>query len=215
MTARLAGLLLACACVAAAIAAASAAEPARTSIVIYRCTDLYGRLTVQNDVPCPKNTRQEKQVVDAPAPIPAYQPIAIPEPAPPPPPPLPPTPPVAAEPAPPGPPPPLFQCSSPDGGQYFSEAREPEPRCVPLQVVGLDGSPQGAGGAACAIVRDSCTRIADADACEAWGHRLREAETAWRFGRRELASQHQAEFDRIRAIVDASTCGQRPADAGH
>ncbi|HET6434573.1 MAG TPA: DUF4124 domain-containing protein [Xanthomonadaceae bacterium] len=211
MTVRWAGLLLACACAIGALAAAAAAEPARASIVIYRCTDVFGRLTVQNDVPCPKGARQETQVVDAPPPIPAYQPIAIPEPAPPP------VPLVAGEPAsppPPAPPPPLFQCSTPEGGQYFSEAREPEPRCVPLQVVGLDGSAQRAGGAACEIVRDHCTPIPEDQTCDAWQRRLREAETAWRFGRGELAAQHEAEFERIGAIVAASNCGQPPASTG-
>lgn len=210
MTVRFAGLLLACACAMVAAAVAAAAGPARASIVIYRCTDVYGRLTVQNDVPCPKGTRQQTQVVEPAPPIPAYQPVAIPEPAPAP------VPLVAggpAPPVPPAPPPPLFQCSTPEGGQYFSEAREPEPRCVALQVVGLDGSAQRAG-AACEIVRDSCTPIPEDGTCEAWQRRLREAETAWRFGRSELADQHEAEFGRIRAIVEASTCNQPPATAG-
>lgn len=209
MTARYAGLLLA---LPFAIAAAAAAAPARAPIVIYRCTDLYGRLTVQNDAPCPKGTREQRQVVEAPPPMPAYQPLRIPEPATPAPPPAPPTLVTATEA--PAPPPPLFQCSKPDGEHYFSEAREPEPRCVALQVVGLDGSARNAGGAACEVVRDACTRVPDADTCEAWQRHLRAAETAWRFGSRELAERQQAEFERIQAVVAASSCARPPADAG-
>ena len=191
-------------------ALAAACMPAHAGIVIYRCTDAYGRLTVQNDMPCPKGSQQERQVVEPPPPMPAYQPVVVPHPASPPPAPADvgtdaPPPAVVAG-STPRPPPPLYQCSKPDGERFFSEAREPEPRCVALQVVGLDGSPQTAAGAACELVRDSCAPVLEADACAAWQQYLRGAETDWRFGRKELAERRQAEYERIRALVAASHC---------
>lgn len=33
-------------------------------VVIYRCTDALGQLTVQNNTPCPKGQQQEKRVLD-------------------------------------------------------------------------------------------------------------------------------------------------------
>ena len=47
-------------------------------VVIYRCTDAFGALTVQNDVPCPKGTKQQKQVIQPPPPMPAYRPVPEP-----------------------------------------------------------------------------------------------------------------------------------------
>src|SRR3546814_7171431 len=43
-------------------------------VVIYRCTDAGGHVTLQNDVACPKGTQERKQVVDVPPPMPTYQP---------------------------------------------------------------------------------------------------------------------------------------------
>jgi hypothetical protein len=186
--------------------------PARAgSIVIYRCTDAYGHLTIQNDVPCPKGTHQEKQVVEPPPPLPAYQPIVIPAPAPQAPPAPPGTaviPPAPAAPIRPPAPAPLYRCTTRDNDSYFSETETPAPRCVALQVVGLDGTAEAAAGAACERVSDSCARVPEADACDAWRQRLRDAETAWRFGRREQAEEHQAEYERIRRLIGESSCGQ-------
>jgi hypothetical protein len=38
--------------------------PAMAQVVIYRCTDANGNLTVQNDTPCPAGSRQHKQVIE-------------------------------------------------------------------------------------------------------------------------------------------------------
>lgn len=54
-------------------APAQDAAAART-IRIYRCTDALGRVTLQNDTPCPKGTRQEVQTVEPPTPMPTYVP---------------------------------------------------------------------------------------------------------------------------------------------
>jgi len=52
-----------------------ASAPAQhRQVVIYRCTDAGGHVTLQNDVACPRGTQQRKQVVDVPPPMPTYQP---------------------------------------------------------------------------------------------------------------------------------------------
>ena len=53
---------------------AAPAVTAQDNVVIYRCTDSFGALTVQNNVPCPKGTRQERRVIDVPPAMPAYVP---------------------------------------------------------------------------------------------------------------------------------------------
>src|SRR5690606_30567858 len=125
-------------------------------VVIYRCTDASGALTVQNDEPCPKGSRQERTVVQPPPAMPTYVPRA-PEPTPAPVPPradavaagaaeAPPAQPRPASPRPAAiadadrlPPPPIYRCNTPDNDSYISEAAEPGPRCVRLQTVGHDG----------------------------------------------------------------------------
>ena len=180
---------------------------ARAGIVIYRCTDAFGRLTVQNDVPCPRGSRQQKQVIEPPPPMPAYRPAPAivveskPEPA------------VAATlaapaaPSAPLPPPPLFRCRTPGDDSYLGENGTPAPRCLALPVVGLDGNPSAAG-TACEKVSDTCERIPDGAACDAWRQYAREAEAAWRFGRAEDSAKHQAEFERIQRVLRESTCAQ-------
>ena len=39
---------------------------------IYRCTDARGALTIQNGTPCPKGSKQQVQVIEAPTVIPRY-----------------------------------------------------------------------------------------------------------------------------------------------
>jgi hypothetical protein len=178
---------------------------ARAGIVIYRCTDVFGRLTVQNDVPCPKGSRQQKQVVEPPPPMPAYRPApAIVVEAKPAAPAATTTTPASAAPL---PPPPLFRCRTPDNDSYLGENGNPAPRCLALPVVGLDGNPSAAG-TACEKISDTCERIPDGAACDAWQQYAREAEAAWRFGRAEDAAKHQAEFERIQRVLRESTCAQ-------
>lgn len=182
---------------------------ARAEVVIYRCTDAFGRLTVQNDVPCPKGSRQRRQVIDTPPPMPAYRAptnaplpkpndtpaIAAPAPS------------MPSAPVPLLPPPPLFRCHTPDNDSYLSEDGVPSPRCIAQDVVGLDGSP-GAGATACEVQRDTCERIPDGEACAAWQQRAREAEAAYRFGRSEASAKNQAEYERVQRILRETTCGQ-------
>ena len=57
-----------------ALPAAAQDAAAPRALAIYRCTDAAGHVTLQNDVPCPRGSRQERQVVDVPPPLPAYVP---------------------------------------------------------------------------------------------------------------------------------------------
>lgn len=186
-------------------------------VVIYRCTDAFGALTVQNDVPCPKGSRQKKQVIQAPPPMPAYRPPARVSPAPKPPP---------ATPAPPAegagtalstpaiadadrlPPPALFQCNTYDNDSYLSENPTPPPRCVRLQTTDMAGTADNNVGVACQMMTDQCQRIADGGACAAWKQRLRELEAGWKFARADDADAAKAEYERVLKIVRDSTCGR-------
>lgn len=189
-------------------------------VVIYRCTDAAGALTIQNDVPCPKGSKQEKRVVQpaqtvaapplpvtAPAvPVVVTPPPPIPSsmPAPAPVPDLPPPPPIADADR--LPPPPLYQCNTYDKDSYLSETIVETPRCIPLETKGIDGSDALGAGAACQMVTDQCQRVADAAACESWRKYLKEIEASWRFGRAEEKEGHQADFRRVSEMLRDSTC---------
>ena len=196
---------------------------AAAGVVIYRCTDAFGALTVQNDVPCPKGSRQKKQVIQAPPPMPAYRPPprVAPDPAghraeaakaPP-----------GAEPATPVnttnaapaiadadrlPPPALFQCNTYDNDSYLSENATPPPRCVRLQTTDMEGTADNNVGVACQMMTDQCQRIADGGSCAAWKQRLRELEAGWKFARADDAEVAKAEYERALKIVRDSTCGR-------
>ena len=186
-------------------------------VVIYRCTDAFGALTVQNDVPCPKGSKQKKQVIQAPPPMPAYRAPARVAPAPAPPPVVPATPAEAAsaEPTAPAiadadrlPPPALLQCNTYDNDSYLSENPSPPPRCVRLQTTDMAGTADNNVGVACQMMTDQCQRIADGGACTAWKQRLRELEAGWKFARADDAEAAKAEYERALKIVRDSTCGR-------
>lgn len=207
------------ACLAALLACAGVAHA--EDVVFYRCTDAHGGLTLQNQ-PCPKGVRQEKKIMQGVGRVPAYVPNAAPA--------APPVaavtaPPAAAAPAtaaaaPPGPPPappadaaprlpppPLYACVTREQQRYVGEVAEPTPRCVPLRTVGLDGSPDKAGGSACEVIRDRCEALPEAGACDAWTGYVAEAETHWRFAVPDHAEQLRQEFLRRQRLLDASSCG--------
>ena len=48
---------------ASAAAAAGRDGHASRQVVIYRCTDAAGHVTIQNDLACPKGTRQQRQTL--------------------------------------------------------------------------------------------------------------------------------------------------------
>lgn len=196
-----------------ALALVAPAPSPAANVVIYRCTDVYGALTVQNDVPCPQGSRQQKQVIQPPPPMPAYKPVAAKASVAP-----------AAEQAPPPetpapavavsadkdrlPPPALYQCNTFDNDSYLSESPTPAPRCVRLETTDLQGAADTSGGVACQMMTDQCQRIADGAACRSWKQRMRETEAAWRFSRATDAEANQADYVRVQKIVNDSTCGQ-------
>ena len=200
--------LLLAACCGGVLFATQAAE-----VVIYRCTDASGALTLQN-APCPKGTKQEQRTMQgvntvpmAPA-TPAAQPPAArpaattPKPAPQ----APDAPPPRAADAPRLPPPVLFQCTTHDKDTYVTEDSEPASRCVALRTTGLDGNPQTGAGQACEVVRDTCARVPDGGLCDAWKKRRDETEVAYRFARRENVEKNRAEYERVARILSESSC---------
>ena len=194
---------------------ASDALPARAAVVIYRCTDANGAVSIQNDTPCPAGSKQVRRVLETPPPgsePPAFvpAPAIVPDP-PPPPPPEPSTPapdPVRAQAD--GerlPPPPIFECTTYDNDHYLSDDGTPSERCVVLEVTGIgDGAAPGVG-AACQKQTDTCQRVPDGAACDAWKRREREARATLMFGRADDKDKNQAEYERIARVVTESICG--------
>lgn len=206
-------LLQTCSLLAALLLPASGALA--QSVVMYRCTDAAGALTVQNDVPCPKGSKQERRVIESVPTAPAPH-VAVPSPSPA----RPPAPDVAAtataSPATAAattadadrlPPPALFECRTYDNDRYLSDDGLPPQRCAPMTTVGIGGGSGPGAGQACQMVSDQCQRIADGALCESWKARLLEAQAALRFGRRDNRDGAQAEVDRVQRVVRESTCG--------
>ncbi|MGI8560744.1 MAG: DUF4124 domain-containing protein [Luteimonas sp.] len=207
---------------AALLMLAAGSTQAQGQVVIYRCTDATGALTVQNDEPCPKGEKQERSVIDPPPPLPAYVPLPSPPAtasAPRPVAPLTasdPKPAVARPITPPAadildevrlPPPPIYQCNTWDNDSYLSENPEPKPRCVRLQTTGLGGNPDKGAGAACEMKYDQCQRVADGTACDGWRKRQQEIESGWRFAKGADKPALQDEFTRVTRILSDTTCG--------
>lgn len=188
---------------------------AADAVVIYRCTDASGALTIQNNVRCPKGSTQEKRVIEAPPDAPAYVPPARPKPAV-----TPPPAPVtrAAESVMPEistiadadrlPPPVLFRCNTFDNDSYLTDAGTPAPRCVRLNTTGINGNADMGAGEACQMVTDQCERIADGAICAAWIERRKQVEAAWKFGRGVDAEANRLEYERMDRLLRESTCGK-------
>jgi hypothetical protein len=117
--------------------------------------------------------------------------------------------PTVAEVAPPpavrGAPPPLFRCRTWDDRDYLGDSGEPPATCVPLQTVGIDGSPSLAAGSACEMRRDACEPVPAEQLCTAWKKRVDEAEFRWKFGGGRDDAR-KAEFERVAAIHRGSDC---------
>lgn len=200
---------------------------AQNGVVIYRCTDANGALTIQNDTPCPKGSKQERRVVEA-VPVSSAPPFVPPPTAPRPvehasPAPVPPLTPAAPASPPPVapeprsviadsdrlPPPWLYECHTYNDDTYFSESGAPAPRCVTLNTPGLSGVIESNNVSACEMKTDQCQRVPDGALCDGWRRRLREAESALRFGVSENRAQAEAEVQRLTWIVRDSTCGKQ------
>jgi hypothetical protein len=208
-----------------------ASNPAATrTIVIYRCTDAAGRVTIQNDVACPKGTKQQRQAIDVPPPMPAYVPREERMPAV-----------VAAEradeaatitaevktpasmdmpviaetqalandasaaPAIPGPPPALYACRTWDERDFLTEDATPAERCAPLQVVAADGTTRK-DAAACEKVKDQCEAVPAEALCTAWQRRVDEAEFRWKFAGAKQDDERRHDYELLKAKLAQSDC---------
>lgn len=105
-------------------------------LVIYRCTDPQGRLTLR-DTPCRKGEQQQARTMQRPTDPPSRPAAPVPTPA-------------AAAVAPERtrvvvvtPPRPLYECVTPDGERYTSESDAGQPRWVPLWTLGYPAWPTG------------------------------------------------------------------------
>ena len=191
---------------------AVAGRAAAQETVLYKCTDAQGNTTLQNNQPCAPGMKQQIRRVgevrtvpvpqkraDAPPPLPTpvygeFVLVSGPN--------------MKRAPAPESaglpPPPPLFQCRTWEGATYYGDVATPTPRCVPIAVTGLDGSP--GMGSACEMKPDRCELVPDAQACDAWLRRLDDAEFKATYAREEDRVDRQAAFDAIKAKVEASHC---------
>lgn len=220
MSAVIRALLLAC-----LLGLSAAPVAASDSVVIYRCTGADGAVSVQNDVPCPKGSQQQRRVIETARPSapvsspPASAPLAA----------LVSMPidpgesmdgaaePTAADPSavpepdapdspPADPPPPLFSCRTWDRKEHFSDDPVPTRRCAPLRVSGLDGSDGGGQAAACEYVTDTCTPVPEEALCKQWHQYAHDTRAMLLFGRAEDPAATRVDLDRIEALVQASTC---------
>ncbi len=169
-----------------AIVAAATLTPlhAQDEILIYRCVDASGGVTIQNDVPCPAGTQQTVRKIGA------VQTMRTPE---------------VIVPPPPKAPPPLFQCRTWDDRDYLSDTGTPPATCVPVQSRGIDGSLELAAGETCEMRQDACAEVPQALLCVSWKKRVDEADFRWKLaGARDDA--RKAELERVRATYLGSTC---------
>jgi hypothetical protein len=187
-----------------------AATPVATTptAVLYRCTAGDGAVALQ-DEPCPRGQRQELREIAtfAPPPAPAASAAALPEAevapgsANPP-------PPVITEGEPPPPrrsvlPPPLWRCTDLNGQSRLADTYDPQPRCVPLSVLGVDLSRAPPSAATlCRTIEDDCVELRGEAACAAWDERLDAAESALRQAFSDTQAERRRERDRAKAVVE-------------
>ena len=181
--------------------------------VIYRCVAASGAVALQDD-PCPPGQREERREIAgfsgpaaAPAAVPAQGAVSegteadaeagtpVIEIA-------------AADPAPPARrpttmPPPLWRCTDLNGKSRLVDTFDPQPRCVPLSVLGVDlrGAPPAAAGL-CRMVEDACVELGGDAACAAWEERLADAESANLHAFSDEAPARRRDLERARAVVE-------------
>jgi len=194
----LAGLCTLVGAVAGANAAATKAGEA--TVVLHRCTDAKGKVTWQDDA-CPAGSEDvvremirpqdpPKRARSKPAPAPV---LVAPEP----------------EPAPPPrvlPPPAIYQCTSYDGKERFSESYDPNPRCEPIVVYyPYPNYVNPTQGLSCRWVEDSCVRLSDRAACEHFRSKKVEAASLLQRAFSDTQAYRRSELARLTQIV-AESC---------
>ena len=204
------------------VCATATSVAAQDEVVIYRCTAADGAVTVQNDDPCPRGSREQRRVVETtpppsepyiPVPTPAATPAARPS-----------LMPMPVEPPPPDthgtvlvevdsdvpverrPPPPLFACRTWEREDYLTDSEVPAERCAAMRTTGLGGDPTRGAGAACMVVVDACQPVPEADRCARWEELLQASEATVQFARSDDPVAARAERERVRAIVERNRC---------
>ncbi len=188
----------------------SATASASAAGVIYRCTAADGAVALQ-DEPCPRGQRQELREIAPFAPAPAPAAAATVPSAPEsgdlsantdvPPPRI--TPGEALPPPRSVLPPPLWRCTDLNGQSRLADTYDPQPRCVPLSVLGVDLSRAPPSAATmCRTVEDACVELGGEAACAAWEERLADAESALRRAFSDTQDQRRRERDRAKAVVE-------------
>jgi hypothetical protein len=180
----------------ASTAASRAAEP---TVVLHRCTDAKGKVTWQDDA-CPAGSedvvREMIRPQDPPKrarPKPPPAPVVLaPEPAPAPPPRV-------------VPPPAIYQCTSYDGKERFSESYDPNPRCEPIVVYyPYPNYVNPTQGLSCRWVEDSCVRLSDRAACDHFRSKKVEAASLLQRAFSDTQEYRKSELARLTQIVDES-----------
>ena len=175
------------------------ASPAET-VVVHRCTDAKGRVTLQ-DEPCPKGSQSESREMTRPKDPPKSRPVpvlatpidALPD-----------------EPAPMFrreliPPPPMYRCTSYDGIERFSESYDPNPRCEPLVLYyPYPNNLTPAQALSCRWVEDSCVRLSDNAACARWIQMRKDAVSALTRSFSDTAAYRKSELERLNQITEES-----------
>lgn len=178
---------------------ATPASPVET-VVVHRCTDAKGRVTLQ-DEPCPKGSQSESREMTRPKDPPKSRPIPV----------L--APPIDAlpdEPAPSRrreliPPPPMYRCTSYDGNERFSESYDPNPRCEPLVLYyPYPNNLTPAQALSCRWVEDSCVRLSDSAACARWKVMRKDAVSAVTRSFSDTAAYRKSELERLTQITEES-----------
>lgn len=167
------------------------------TVVVHRCEDRQGRVTLQDD-PCPPGskatTREMQRPVDPPP-----RPVATASSAP--------ADPEAVDYAPgpgPFPPPPMYRCTSYDGEVRHSESYDPNPRCEPLGLYARPGLLTAEQARMCRWVEDSCVRLDDEQACAVWRKKQAEAKSKALHAFSDTAAYWKSELARTTAVVEES-----------
>ncbi|MEG2802971.1 hypothetical protein [Stenotrophomonas sp.] len=99
----------------------------------------------------------------------------------------------------------IYACINRDGNGYLHEREPAPPHCVLMTVTGLGGNtPVNAAG--CEVVRDTCQATPEAQRCNRWQQRFRDARGSERFATPENQAAATAERERLQAILAASEC---------
>lgn len=191
---------------------------AQDNITIYRCTDEYGDVSLQED-PCDGSAQEaskleyEKPKPPAPKPLPKVTSVQAPPAAPSNAPTAPVTQPTdstsldaqAAQ-APTLSTPPsndaltLFRCRGLDKKSYYSEEGNPPPKCVPLSMLdGLLTPTVTSAGEGCQWIQDECTELRGRDRCKGWRSWRDDAKLAVSQAFSDSKAEKQKTYDSIAA----------------